>query len=117
MPVNIAKTKCKVIHFRKHSGFVRDINIAIIVVDQNIPACSCRGLEIDEACPVRSQNFGQQDLCIDFDEMIATAVDIENVCEALFVKIEKSPHLVTGLSTGANRKPVRTYWPQKHRMK
>src|ERR1700678_438335 len=117
MLVNVAETKCEIMHFRKHSGFVRDVNIAVVVVDENIPACSCRGLEIDKACPMRSQNFSQQNLCINFDEMISTAVDIEYVCESFLVKIEKSPHLVSGFPVGANRKAVRTYRPQENRMK
>src|SRR6185437_4502281 len=117
MLVNVAETKCKIIHFRKHSGFVRDVNITVVVVHKNIPACSCGRLEVEKACPVRSHNFSEQNLCVDFDEMISAAVDIENVFESFLVKLQKSPHLISGFFMSANRKPIRTYWPQENRMK
>ena len=55
--MNISDAKCEIVHFGEHSRFVGGVHIAIVVVDQHIPASTGGRLKINKAGSKRRQNF------------------------------------------------------------
>src|ERR1039458_9500450 len=111
--MEVAKTEGPILHFSQHPRFVRCVHIAIVVVDQYAPRFARRRLHVDVPRSMRSQYFREKNLRVDLGDAVAAPVYLENVCQALFIKIKEAPHFVSGAVACFYCEPVWADWSQE----
>lgn len=105
--VNIAEAKAAISHLSEHSGLVRGINIAVIVVDDDRDASACRRLQVNESRWERCEDFGKQDFRIGLGDVYSLSVQIDDVGEAVLVEVQKTLCFIARLCVGPGCKSVR----------
>src|SRR5205814_48607 len=94
--MDIAETEREIIHFRQHSRLIRNVNVAVVVVDEDIPARPSGGLKVHESCSIWCEYLRQQNLRVDLDQVIALAIDVQNLIKTGFIEVQERVHFVSG---------------------
>src|SRR5262249_8749911 len=104
--VDVPESEGLIHHLREHTTLIRSVDVAIIVVDDRTDPDPGRTHEVNVSCLERCQHLGQDRCGILLDEEEASLVELNDVVEAVEVKVEPALNIVGPVGLSLDRESV-----------